>query len=483
MPSITVLNINTFLNSNQILFLDKVLYVHNINIVVMQIAQKMKNTSERAIFVGGDECMVLKMILIAFLVIAFLWQRWISYLTWKQRSKPLPEAVSTIYTPSRYAKFLSYKKEYAKLSGWVRLGTLAISIFYILSPFFTWFDGANPYLSAFLTYMVMELIEEGIDIPVVYYETFQIDEKYGLNKQTKSSWIKDHVLDFVFETFVMLVVGGLLIYLCTHLSTWTNGFSISYRQSFLFCLIILAIYLFLMIAMSFLSLLVMRKKYTFTEMEEGPLRSQIEAYASEAKKKVRHIKIYDESKKSNDKNAFLLKFLWIREFGIADNFIQENSEDELLAVLLHEIGHLKHKKNIWNYLHYAFLVLLFFFFVWLIPHAQTIVDLNTWINQSFGLSHTNYVLSFMVFSYGFAPISFVLGIYHNFVSCKEEKEADKNAVDHGYGQALIDTFTQLSSDELIDVNPHPIVERLYYDHPGMYQRISYIQAWENAHAS
>ena len=73
MPSITVLNINTFLNSNQILFLDKVLYVHNINIVVMQIAQKMKNTSERAIFVGGDECMVLKMILIAFLVIAFLW--------------------------------------------------------------------------------------------------------------------------------------------------------------------------------------------------------------------------------------------------------------------------------------------------------------------------------------------------------------------------------------------------------------------------
>ena len=95
--------------------------------------------------------------------------------------------------------------------------------------------------------------------------------------------------------------------------------------------------------MSFLSLLVMRKKYTFTEMEDGELRSQIEAYASEAKKKVRHIKIYDESKKSNDKNAFLLKFLWIREFGIADNFINENSEDELLAVLLHEIGHLKHK--------------------------------------------------------------------------------------------------------------------------------------------
>lgn len=427
--------------------------------------------------------MLLKMILIVFLVIAFGWQRWISYLTWKQRDKPLPKVVSDIYTPTRYAQFLSYKKEYAKMSFWVRLGTLALNIFFILSPFFTWFDGTNPYVCAFLTYLVMELIQELIDLPVEYHETFHIDEKYGLNKQSRKSWIKDHILDFGFETFVTLVVGGLFIYLCTHLSRWTSNFSISYSQSFIFGLIIVAIYLILMITMSFLSLLVMRKKYTFTEMEDGELRSQIEAYASEAKKKVRHIKIYDESKKSNDKNAFLLKFLWIREFGIADSFINENSEDELLAVLLHEIGHLKHKKNIWNYMHYAFLVLVFLFFVWLIPHAQYIVDLNALINRSFGLDHTNYVLSLMVFSYVFVPVSFVTGLYHNFVSCKEEKEADKNAVDHGYGQALIDTFTQLSSDELIDVNPHPIVERFYYDHPGMYQRISYIQAWENEHAS
>lgn len=427
--------------------------------------------------------MLLKILWIVFLIFAFGWQRWISYLTWKQRDKPLPDVVSNIYTSTRYAQFLSYKKEYAKISFWSQMGALILNIFFILSPFFTWFDGSNPYIVAFLTYFVMEIIQEVINIPLEYYETFCIDEKYGLNKQSKHSWVKDHILDVVFETFVTLVLGGLLIYLCTHLSKWTADFSISYFQSFVFCFVIVSIALILMIGMSFLSLWVMRKKYTFTEMEEGPLRSQIEAFASEAKKKVRHIKVYDESKKTNEKNAFLLKFLWYREFGVADNFMIENSEEALLAVLLHEIGHLKHKKNIWNYINYVTVIFLFLFFVWLIPHAQYIIDFNALINRSFGLHRTNYVLSVMVFSYLFVPVSFVFGIYHNFVSCKEEKEADKNAVDHGYGQALIDTFTQLSSDELIDVNPHPIVERFYYDHPGMYQRISYIRAWENTHAS
>lgn len=52
-------------------------------------------------------------------------------------------------------------------------------------------------------------------------------------------------------------------------------------------------------------------------------------------------------------NKYLLKLLWHREFGIADNFIDGNSERELLAVLSHEIGHLKHKKNWRNFIQYG----------------------------------------------------------------------------------------------------------------------------------
>ena len=68
-------------------------------------------------------------------------------------------------------------------------------------------------------------------------------------------------------------------------------------------------------------------------MPDGDLRVKIMSLQEGSKKKVRKIYIYDESKKSTSKNAFLLKFLWHREFGIADNFMNENEEEELLAVL------------------------------------------------------------------------------------------------------------------------------------------------------
>ena len=49
------------------------------------------------------------------------------------------------------------------------------------------------------------------------------------------------------------------------------------------------------------------------------------------------------------------------------------------------------------------------------------------------------------------------------------------AVKNGLGEELITTFSKMTSDELIDLNPHPVLEWLDFDHPGMYRRISYIR--------
>ena len=73
------------------------------------------------------------------------------------------------------------------------------------------------------------------------------------------------------------------------------------------------------------------------------------------------------------------------------------------------------------------------------------------------------------------PIIAAINIFNNYISRSEEYEADDNAVKEGYGQALITTFKQLSSDELIDVNPASLTEFLTYDHPGMYHRIAHIE--------
>ena len=419
--------------------------------------------------------MKLKIIIFIFLLIRFCWNQYLVYLANKQRQLPLPDIVSNIYSKERYQSYINYKKEYRKITLGINILSLVIESIFILSDFYTLFDNANPYISAALVILVTQVINNLITVPLDYYATFSIEERYGKNKKTKKEWLKDYVLNLLLEIVLNVVLFGFTIFVCSNMQKWTNNFSISYLQSFIICTLIALILFIIMTLLSFLSLVVLRLQYKFIEMEDNNLRKQIEQYSKEAKKKVRHIKIYNESKKSTSKNAFLLKILWYREFGIADNFLNENDQDELLAVLLHEIGHLKHKKNIYNYINYLSLAILFILLVYLLPNGQLIININNYINNSFNLHYTNYILSLTVIAYALTPLVYVKQVYSNYVSCLEEKEADFNAVDHGYGKALINTFTKLSSDELIDVNPHPLVELLTYNHPGMYKRISYIK--------
>ena len=101
--------------------------------------------------------------------------------------------------------------------------------------------------------------------------------------------------------------------------------------------------------------------------------------------------------------------------------------------------------------------------------------LSGYVLKSFGLTHMNYDVIFTVLSYLCTPLFYLISFYMNYVSRREEYEADDQAVKNGYGKELIDTFKRLSSDELIDVYPADFIEFTSYDHPGMYHRIKHIE--------
>ena len=94
------------------------------------------------------------------------------------------------------------------------------------------------------------------------------------------------------------------------------------------------------------------------------------------------------------------------------------------------------------------------------------------------ITYANYYVYFVVYSYIVTPIMFLVNVFESYKSKWEEYEADREAVKNGYGEALITTFKTLSSDELVNVNPHPFIEFTQYDHPGMYRRIKAIKEAE-----
>ena len=414
-------------------------------------------------------------------VLDLIWSMITAHIAKLQRSKPLPEEVSDIYDKDRYQTFLNYKSDNKKIYFIRKMIQFILDTVVILSPIFAWIEdisNKNVYLIVLITVVILMIIDEIVSIPFSYYNTFVIREKYKLNKMNRKGFVKDTVVEIFMQLIIISAVTEIFTVFATKLNDFAVTHNLGYFKSFLVCLAIAAAFFVFVVVIVVIQIVSLRIQYKFTPMEEGELRSKINALQESSKKKVKKIYVYDESKKSVSKNAFLLKFLFYREFGIADNFLNENSERELLAVLSHEIGHLKHKKNAMDYCKYVFFgLILIGFWIYLAkpelaPQGEVFLG---WINRSFNTTVPNYYIVFSIILGIGKPLISLLGIFGNYRQRKEEYEADREAVKNGYGEELIETFKRMSSDELIDINPHPLMVMLHHDHPTIYQRISAIR--------
>ncbi|MBR4462511.1 MAG: M48 family metalloprotease [Erysipelotrichaceae bacterium] len=403
-------------------------------------------------------------------------------ITDRQQHLPLPEEGKEIYSPEKYQEFLNYEHDYHPVTALKKIVSLISDALILYLPFFLWMEklgGGNVYKETILTTVILETFNAIVMLPFSYYSTFVIEEKYGKNKTDQKQFFKDRLLEMMSEMVISLPLLLLLIYIIEHLSAWTHGFAISYRHSFLFAFLLVAAVAAVVFALSIIAYLIQRKQYHYHDLEEGELLEQIKGLLKGCKKKVRRIEVYDESRKSVDKNAYMLKILWYRAIGIADNFLAENSRNELLGVLAHEVGHLKHKKDLLDYLLYLPLLLLVLGIALLLPNMNAILailsEIISGINTQFNLHSLNYHLLLICLGHLLEPLALLMKLFGNYVSRHNEYEADLNAVKEGYGEELIATFTRMSTDELVDINPARIIEILDYDHPGMINRIKAIR--------
>lgn len=415
----------------------------------------------------------MKLIILLIIVVEYLFNEYLTYRIWRQRSKPLPEEVKDIYDAKRYEEFISYKKAYRKVLSIKKLASLMLSLVILFTPLLKIIDSlsANVYLISLISILVIDTISMIINIIYDYYCTFHIEEKFGKNHKTIQIFIKDELLENVFIYSANIVLQMLFVLMMEYLIKMNN---IQLTKAILIVGIIVLVFIIVLLIIMGISVLVMKTQYKFTDLEPSELLDTINYLQSDAKKKVKHITVYNESSKSNSKNAFLLKLLWYREFSIADNFLKENAYREVLAVFSHEIGHLKHKKDIFDFAKYFLLVLVIILAIYFVSNIELVRLFIEMVNNAFNLNHHNYYLVMTVIGVFMKPVMFLIEVAANYISRRNEYEADYNAIKHGYGKELIKTFKNLSSDELVDVNPDSLVEFIEYNHPGMYKRIKFI---------
>ena len=387
----------------------------------------------------------------------------IEYLNKSYLKKELPDNVKDVYNEGEYKRFLSYREESRHLglisSAINILITLLILILNIHAWLFGMISGLNVYVQYLIVVAIFTVLSMVIDLPFDYYDTFVIEEKYGLNKSTKMTF----ALDTIKETVLGTVISYALIVLIMVLFETFGNMAIIWCT---LAMIVIAVIIMLII------IPLMRIFNKFEPLEEGELKDKLLALCDKYGVRVKRIVVKDASRRTTTSNAFCTGIGNRKTISLDDNLVNAYSADEITAVFAHEFAHAKFRHVIKS-LPFSVLGIL-------ISFVSLAIVLNMpSLYTAFGFDGMNYYFAQMMSGVIIWPLSTAMGIVGNYISRKHEYQADAFAAKEGYGQVLISALKRLSKESLSGVNPHPAMVILNYSHPTLSQRIDAIRKCQN----
>ena len=399
--------------------------------------------------------LIILLILIAF---NYIFSTLLEYLNDRNWKDEIPKSLKDFYQKDKYLKAKEYKKINGKLSFisstisfLITISLLVLGIYGKVSDYFM-INYQNIFVQSslfFLSFYVLNLI---VSTPFQYYSTFSIETKFGFNKTT----LKTFVLDKLKGMFLSLTIGGILLYVALILySKISNGFWIY---------LWLGLSLFTLFIQMFYTTLIVPLFNKLTPLEDGSLKNKIENYSKEIGYSLSNIFVIDGSKRSTKANAFFSGIGPKKTIALFDTLLEKHTEEELVAVLAHEVGH--YKKN-----HIFQGLVLTIIQIGLMTYLLELCLNSSDLINSLGGEITSFHLGLIVFSMLFSPIGLLIGVFTNILSRKNEYEADKFAKQTYSGKDLELALKKLSVDSLSNIYPHPFYVFVHYSHPPLIKRL------------
>ena len=397
-------------------------------------------------------------IFIFFILFGFVFSSILEYVNSKNWKDSVPDTLKDFYKESDYKKAKSYKLDRDKVSLISSLISTTLTIIFIFSGFYGkvsdyslyYFD--NPFLQSAGFFLFFLLISTIISLPISYYSIFTIEEKYGFNKSTMSTFIKDKIKGLI----ISLLIGGFILYISIQLYNFFEANFWLWLWVFLSAIIIFT--------NMFYTTLIVPIFNKLSPLEEGSLKNKIEKYSKKIGYSLDKIFVIDGSKRSSKANAFFSGLGPKKTIALFDTLIDKHEEDELVAVLAHEVGH--YKKN-----HIKQGLLLSISQIGIICYILQLCLNEPNLSLALGGLESSFHLSLIAFSFLFSPLSIIIGIGMNIFSRKNEYEADKYAKETYNGESLKNALKKLSSDSLTNLYPHPLYVFVHYSHPPLLKRL------------
>jgi len=314
--------------------------------------------------------------------------------------------------------------------------------------------GGLPYGLA-LIFSIM-LISAIVDLPFSLYRQFVIEARYGFNRMTFGLFCADlakqTLLGVLIGTPVILAVLWLMGAMGPHwwLYVWLFWCAFNLLALFIYPTWIAPLF------------------NKFSPLEEGEMKSRIEALLARCGFRSSGLFVMDGSKRSSHGNAYFTGFGNNKRIVFFDTLLARLAVPEIEAVLAHELGHFRRR-------HVVKRIVVMFIgalgFLWLLGQ---LID-APWFYAGLGVPAQSTALALILFFLAIPVFTFPLSPLLSHLSRRHEFEADAYAAEHAAAGDLVRALVKLYEDNASTLTPDPLHSLFYDSHPPAAQRIARLQ--------
>lgn len=407
--------------------------------------------------------------IISILILFWLKDIVLETLNLRRLREEIPGPMRDVFDEKRYRTSQQYLRTNTRFGLIQETVMLPLTLAFILGGGFRWFDalarsaGGGMIPTGLLFGGMLTVLYLLVQLPFNLYDTFVIEERFGFNKTTPKTFVLDMLKSLLLLALIGAPVFALVLWFFSALGRW--AWLVSWGA-------LTVIQLFLAFIAPIVILPLFNK---FTPLEEGSLREKIEAYAHKQAFRLKGIFKIDGSRRSTKSNAYFTGFGKAKRIALFDTLIEKHSDDELVSVLAHEVGHCKrgHVRKLIGISILSSGIMLFL--------LQLFIS-RPGLYEAFGLTYRPVdgqppiYAGFIFFGFLYTPISFALSIAVNALSRRYEYEADRFAAETTeQPRDMISALKKLSADNLSNLTPHPVKVALEYSHPPVLKRLEALQ--------
>eukprot|EP00536_Pseudo-nitzschia_multiseries_P000104 jgi/Psemu1/249202/estExt_Genewise1Plus.C_20252 len=310
--------------------------------------------------------------------------------------------------------------------------------------------------------LLQTLIDTVKSMPFEIYKTFKIEKKHGFNKQTYGLFFSDKVKGLM----LTCVIGGPFIALLLKIIKMGGEHFYIYLWAFMFC--------FSVFMMTIVPVVIMPLFNKYEPLEDGTLKTRIHELAGQISYPLKKLFVMDGSKRSSHSNAFMFGFGSNKRIVLFDTLIDQVSQNEILAILGHELGHWKLGHTLTNFaVTQVYFGVAFYFF----SQCYTSNDLYAAFGFDSTTSDVPTIIALLLFFQTlWAPVDKILSFVLTIVSRQNEFAADKFSFDLGMSQDLQSGLCKIHLENLGAMCPDSLYSTYHYSHPPLVERLSAMMA-------